>query len=119
MTGIADADCTGPDPDDSFLWNSKWIPSSPTGAGANLNAYFHKFAFQQQIDDLTNAGLTTVDPSRRRAIYFKLQNLLADEVPSIFLYWVPKLMVLPKDLHGFVASSFSGPLWNVATWRRG
>lgn len=119
MTGIAGADCTGPDPDDSFLWNSKWIPRSPSGAGANFNAYYHQFAFQKQIDALTNAGLTTVDPAKRRAIYVKEQVLLADEVPSIFLYWIPNLMVLPNDLQGFVPNSFSGPLWNVGTWRRG
>jgi ABC-type transport system substrate-binding protein len=63
--------------------------------------------------------VATIDPTRRRAIYFKIQALLADEVPVIFLYWIPRMVVVPNDLHGFVPNAFTSPLWNVATWRRG
>jgi peptide/nickel transport system substrate-binding protein len=49
MAGVTDVWGNGPDPDDSYLWNSKWIPSSPAGAGGNVNAYFYPFAFQRQI----------------------------------------------------------------------
>jgi peptide/nickel transport system substrate-binding protein len=117
----AETNPVGPlaDPDDSLFWNSKWIPPSASGPGQNWPAVFHPYAFQRRIDDLTNAGLATIDPVKRRAIYFKVQALLADEVPVIFLYWQPRAMLIPDDLRGFVANPFNSQSWNVTTWRRG
>jgi peptide/nickel transport system substrate-binding protein len=120
-TLVAITNGVGPlaDPDDSLFWNSKWIPTSPSGPGQNWPAFFYPYAFQKQIDDLTNAGLATIDPVKRRAIYFRVQALLADELPVIFLYWVPRAMVIPNDLRGFVPNPFYSQPWNVVTWRRG
>jgi peptide/nickel transport system substrate-binding protein len=117
MTGITNAGSNGADPDDSCAWNSKYIPASPTGSGCNADPYFYPFSFQKEIDALTNAGVATVDPAKRKAIYFKIQALLANEVPAIFLYWLPDEMLTPNSLKGFVPNPFSSPLWNVATWR--
>ncbi len=117
MTGITNSGSNGPDPDDSCQWNTKYIPASPTGFGCNVDPYFYPFSFHKQIDDLTNAGAATVDPAKRKAIYFKIQALLADEVPAIFLYWIPEEMLTPNSLKGFVPNPFSSPLWNVVTWR--
>ncbi len=121
MSGITANTGNRPDPDDSANWISAGVPKSPTDTTCcNTRAYFHPLDFQHQIDALYQAGNSTLDLTKRRAIYFKIQALLADEVPSIFLYWVPSEMVIPADLQGFTANSFAWPLlWNVATWRRG
>src|SRR5205823_12882975 len=69
MTGINYSWFNGDDPDDKFYWNSAEIPTCPTCAGGNDVGYFHKFSFQKQIDDLTNAGVATLDRGKRKAIY--------------------------------------------------
>jgi ABC-type transport system substrate-binding protein len=109
----------GPDPDDSIQWNSKYVPTSAYGPCCNWPAYFHLYAFQRQIDALTNAGVATIDPAKRRAIYFQIQAMLADQLPVLFLYWRSQEMLIPADLQGFTANPFASPLCNVGTWRRG
>ena len=118
MTGITYAWYNYNDPDDTLFWNSSQIPTSPTGGGQNVICYFNTFAFQRQIDDLTNAGVATVDTAKRRAIYFKIQALLADQVPVIFLDWQPSLIVVPTTLAGFRSNPFNNLFWNVTDWRR-
>ena len=122
MAGITANTGNGPDPDDSPNWISAGIPKSPTDTTCcNTRAYFHPLDFQAQIDALYRSGNSTIDPARRRAIYFKIQDVLADEVPSIFLYWVSSQAVIPANLQGYAVNIFSGwaLLWNMASWRRG
>ena len=121
MAGITSNALNSPDPDDSLSWISAGIPKSPTDTTCCSNhAYFYPLEFQAQIDNLYQAGNSAVDPAKRRAIYFKIQALLADEVPAIMLYWLPSVAVIPADLQGYAGNTFaSWPLWNIATWRRG
>jgi peptide/nickel transport system substrate-binding protein len=116
-TGITYGWTNTPDPDDRFYWNSAYIPASPTAAGGNDVAYFFRFSFQQQIDDLTDAGVLQTDPAKRRLIYDQIQRLLADEVPVIFLYWEDTITLVPATLQGFAPNPFSPLFWNVAQWR--
>lgn len=120
MAGVTAVNDNNPDPDDSLNWISAGIPRSPTDATCcNTFAYFHRFDFQAQIDALYQAGNSTLDAARRRAIYLKIQALLADRVPVIFLYWTPELMLMPADLKGFVGNPFYPVLNEVASWQRG
>jgi len=66
---------------------------------------------------LTNAGLSSPDPARRRPIYFQIQTLLADEVPWIFLRWLPYRLVAPSYISGIQPNGFNHLFWNVAVWR--
>jgi peptide/nickel transport system substrate-binding protein len=116
MTGIFYAWFNGNDPDDAQYWNSSQIPSSPTSAGNNSLGYFHQFSFQKQIDQLTNAGTATTDPAKRRAAYFQIQNLLATQVPVIFLFWLPGYRVVPTNLHGVAPNPFAHEFYNIAQW---
>jgi peptide/nickel transport system substrate-binding protein len=116
MTAIVEEFSPGDDPDDSYLWNSTAIPKK-AGGGGNVVAFFHPFTFQAQIDALTNAGLSTPDPARRRPIYFRIQSLLADEVPWIFVRWLPNQLFMPSNLVGVAPNGFSNLFWNVTTWR--
>ncbi|MDQ2828475.1 MAG: peptide ABC transporter substrate-binding protein [Chloroflexota bacterium] len=116
MTAINYAWFNGNDPDDAYYWNSAQIPSTPTGAGGNDVGYFYKFSFQKQIDDLTTAGIATVDRTKRKAIYARIERLLADQVPVIFLDWEPLLYVQPKGLQGFNPNAFSNLFYNIQDW---
>lgn len=40
-----------------------------------------------RIDELLDAGLSTVDPNERQAIYHEIQDILVEEVPMLFLQW--------------------------------
>ncbi len=116
MTGVNYSWFNGNDPDDKFYWNSSEIPSSPTGAGGNDVGYFYRFSFQKQIDDLTNAELTTVDRAKRAKIFAQIETILAEQVPVIFLDWQPLLYSAPKNLKGFDPNAFNYALYNLEQW---
>jgi peptide/nickel transport system substrate-binding protein len=118
MTGISTTTTNNDDPDDRFFWNSAEIPRCPTCAGGNWIAYFHPFSFQTQIDALTNAAVAALDRNKRKALYARIETLLAEQVPMIFLDWVPFLYVRPATLHGFTPNAFMyGLFWNIQQWR--
>ena len=106
----------GNDPDNVFYWNSSQIPKDPESTGGNVIAYFNKFSFQKEIDDLTNAGAAEVDVEKRKAIYWKIQELLHEEVPVIFLYWGKRIYAAPKNLTGFKPNTYNYLLWDAADW---
>ena len=119
MTGISYAWSNPNDPDDTQYWASSQIPKTPTSPGNNSLGYFYQFDFQQKIDALTAQGVATVDTAKRRQIYYQIQAILADEVPVLFLFWLPGFDVIPTDLQGFKPSPFAHTFWNVVDWRRG
>jgi peptide/nickel transport system substrate-binding protein len=117
MTGISYSWYNNNDPDDRLYWNSAQIPKTPTSPGGNVPAYFYPYGFQKQIDQLTNAGVTTLDRGKRRAIYYKIQDLLAEQVPVIFIYWSPLIYLQPSNLQGFDPNPFMyGLFWNAERW---
>ncbi len=106
----------GNDPDDMFYWHSSQIPKEPTGSGGNTVGYFNQFSFQKEIDDLTAAAAQEVDVAKRKALHFKIQELLQKEVPVIFLYWAKNIAVAPKNLANFKPNPFNYIMWNVKDW---
>jgi peptide/nickel transport system substrate-binding protein len=120
MNGLAYTNTNGPDPDDSIQWIATALPKSPTDTTCcNTLGYFHLFSFQSQLDALYRAGNGTVDSVKRRAIYFQIQEMLANQVPIIFLYWGRNEYVVPTNLKGFEANPFNSPLSAMGYWRRG
>jgi len=116
MTAIVVQVSNGNDPDDSYYWNSASIPKQRGGFG-NVVAFFHPFAFQTRIDALTNAGLSAPDPASRRLIYAQIQSLVANEVPWIFVRWLPYRLLAPSGISGIQPNGFNNLFWNVAAWR--
>ncbi len=116
-TGISYTWFNGNDPDDSFYWSSSQIPNSPTGSGGNDCAYFHTFAFQKEIDDLTAAGVATLNRVKRKSIYARIERLLAEQTPDIFIDWQPVLAVASDNLKGFDPNAFNYLFYNVQRWR--
>jgi peptide/nickel transport system substrate-binding protein len=104
------------DPDDAFYWHSEQIPSTPTGTGGNLPAYFFKYNFQDKIDDLTSRAATETNQEARAALYKEIQQLLHDEVPCIFVYWANQFPVVANNVGGVWPSAFNRLLWNANEW---
>jgi peptide/nickel transport system substrate-binding protein len=104
------------DPDDMFYWHSSQIPTSPTGSGGNVPAYFFHYNFQDQIDKLTSEAAAEPDQEKRKQLYWQIQELLHEEVPVIFIYWQKTFDAVAKNVGGFWPSAFTNLLWNVQDW---
>jgi len=55
------------------------------------------------MDRLLEAGMTTVDPDARKKIYGQVQQLAAEELPYVSLWWVDNVAVMNRRLVGFDA----------------
>jgi peptide/nickel transport system substrate-binding protein len=55
------------------------------------------------MDRLVEAGMSTVDPDARKKIYAQVQQLAAEELPYVSLWWVDNVAVMNRRLVGFNA----------------
>jgi peptide/nickel transport system substrate-binding protein len=55
------------------------------------------------MDRLVEAGMSTVDLDARKKIYSQVQQLAADELPYVSLWWVDNVAVMNRRLEGFDA----------------
>ena len=116
MTGCLFTWTNANDPDDLYYWHSSQIPTSPTGSGGNLPAFFYPYAFQEEIDALTSEAASTLDFAVRQSLYGDIQALLLEEVPVIFLYWEEAFPAARDNVGGFWPSAWTPLLWNAAEW---
>ena len=56
-----------------------------------------------EMDRLVEAGMSTVDPKWRKKIYGQVQQLAAEELPYVSLWWVDNVAVMNRRLVGFDA----------------
>lgn len=72
--------------------------------------------WEAKIDQLLNEQLITTDPAKRKALYDRLQHIVADQLPFIFLV-SPNVLVGAHQEVGNFAPSILGHanLWNVDT----
>jgi peptide/nickel transport system substrate-binding protein len=101
----------GTDPDSFDLFHSSQArtPSNPTLFN------FTGFA-APEMDDLLVEGRSTYDFNRRKEIYVRVQQIIADQLPFYFL-WSEKFgVVAGPTLHGDI--DFGSPMymWNVEQW---
>ena len=68
----------GVDPDDATLWDCDQIP--PQG-------YNMSYLCDPRIDAQEHIALASYDRTTRKAAYWRIQQLLAEDVPVDFLYW--------------------------------
>lgn len=93
-----------------YVFHSSSIPPE----GANRGRYINP-----ALDELIDAGRFTMDAERRRSIYGKIQEMVADDLPYISLWYNHNVAVMKKNLEGYVlypAGDFRG-LKDVR-WRR-
>ena len=79
----------GIDPDARSIWHSSEYPK-----GLNFIAYKNP-----EVDRLIDLGRTTMDRAKRKAIYAKMNKLISEDQPYIFL-WYPKSVVAVRDRVG-------------------
>ncbi len=90
----------GPDPDPYPLWHS-----SQKKGGQNFSGYS-----SPKVDALLEEARLTPDLSLRRDLYFRFQELFAEEVPALILYYPLYLFGARKELKGVQ----SGPMFSSA-----
>ncbi len=91
------------------LWGLSWIgfkdpdifryafgSDSLPPEGAN-RGWFHNEA----LDRLLQEGRTTTDSEQRRLIYHQVENIVAEQLPYIFLWHEENFVVHHKDVKGF------------------
>jgi peptide/nickel transport system substrate-binding protein len=97
-----------PDPDQYDIWHS-----SKTGP-KELN--FVGFS-NPEVDRLLEEGRSTFDIEMRKKAYFRIQEILAEEQPYVFLYVPDALPVVQNRFHGIHAApagiSYNFPKWYV------
>ncbi len=81
------------DPNHYYLvFDSRMTPPIGLNRGRYNNA---------AMDLLVEEGMRTIDPIRRRAIYAKVQQLAAEDLPYVSLWWLNNVTVLNREVAGF------------------
>jgi peptide/nickel transport system substrate-binding protein len=94
------------DPDQYDIWHSGSI-----GPGKlNLNAYQNP-----EVDRLLTEGRRIFDPAQRKAIYDRVQEILAEEVPYTFLYVPDALPMVHARFQG-IDPAPAGIGYNFIKW---
>ncbi|MBV8364340.1 MAG: peptide ABC transporter substrate-binding protein [Candidatus Eremiobacteraeota bacterium] len=96
----------GVDPDDS----SQFICSMVPPGGYNYTRYC-----KPEMDAAQQNALTHFDQPARQAAYYKIESLLADDVPQIFFWWVHAAQPINTDLKGFDPNPAT-ETWNAYQW---
>jgi len=73
-----------------YLWH--------TGEAANDWNYSN-----DRVDYLLEQGMITLDQGTRKQIYDEVQEILAEQVPNVFLYHRMRRTIYNNDFHGFVS----------------
>ncbi|HEY9715039.1 MAG TPA: ABC transporter substrate-binding protein [Chroococcales cyanobacterium] len=103
---------SGPDPECSLVW----------GSGGALN--YSRFNLPE-MDRLIALGKAETDRQARKKIYGKIQSILADELPWVFLVQPELLIAHQSDItnvkqahQSMTGLPWDNPLFNAAQWRR-
>jgi peptide/nickel transport system substrate-binding protein len=82
---------------------------TPANGGSNRGDYSNP-----RMDQLVEAGDSTLDPVTRRSIYGKVQQLAAEDLPYVSLWWDDTVAVMDYRLVGFEPYP-NGSLISLAT----
>ena len=66
------------------------------------------------MDRLVEAGDSTLDEAARKNIYSRVQQLAADDLPYVSLWWQDNVVVMNRAVEGFEPSP-NGGLRSLAT----
>jgi len=93
------------DPDQKTMWHT-----DSYGGGFNMNKYSNP-----ELDEILDAALQTVDQEERKAYYYEMQSILAEEVPAPILYFRNGTGCWNKRLHEFEYNDIDYR-WNAYDW---
>jgi peptide/nickel transport system substrate-binding protein len=96
------------------ILHSDEIPSSSNGFSGENFVGFH----DPKVDALLDRIETTIEPDGRKALWFELQRIYAEELPAIPLFFRADAFILPKWLKGVVPTGHQEPTtaW-IENWR--
>jgi peptide/nickel transport system substrate-binding protein len=100
-----------PDPDVANRYLCRDIASEQNPAGAQWYRYCNP-----EIDALMLQQAQELDLERRKAILFRIQEILQDEAYWIYLYNAPLIYTAPATLQGFKLQAFGNFYWSAHQW---
>ncbi|MCE5287506.1 MAG: peptide ABC transporter substrate-binding protein [Pelosinus sp.] len=102
---------SGIEPDNASFWNSKSIPGHGKD-GQNYPGWRNP-----EVDKLTLQGASTVDIEARKACYFRIQELIAQECPIIPLYFRADIDAVKDNVVNYKPNPTpAGSFWNAWQW---
>lgn len=90
------------DPDLYTVWHSE----------SELNFVGYR---NQEVDRLLEEGRHTFDQEKRKACYFRIQEILAEDQPYVFLYVPYSLPIVSARFKG-IKSAPAGIMYNIKDW---
>ncbi len=97
---------SGVDPDDSTQWMSSAIPPAGNNAARYVSA---------AMDAAQKQALSTYDQTKRKAAYAKIEKLLVDDVPAVFIYYRKERYAYAPSLQNFHPNGVD-EAWNAQDW---
>ncbi|MDZ8184008.1 MAG: ABC transporter substrate-binding protein [Nostoc sp. ChiSLP02] len=73
--------------------------------------------WEQEIDNLFNAGVQELNEEKRRAIYGRFQQIVAEQLPVFFLVNPISFYAVRNRLDPIKYSSLASVLWNIDEWQ--
>ena len=93
----------GVDPSQRDMWHSE--------GGFNLNKYNNP-----EMNKVLDDALATLDQSKRKDLYFRMQQIVSEDVPSMILYFPQSVVGVSKRLNGYTPAPGNIPWNNLQDW---
>lgn len=97
-----------PDPDNSGLWNGKYIP--PHGGNT-------VWMNDPIVNRASEQALLTYDHAARKRFYQQEEERIHELVPSIFFYWENEYTAVNNDMKNLRPAAFVQDTWNAWDWQ--
>jgi peptide/nickel transport system substrate-binding protein len=72
----------------------------------------------EEFDRLYEQSATEIDPSKRRELIIRMNDLLVEDVAMVPLVERPLSAAISTMLEGFAPTAWDADVWNLADWRR-
>ena len=93
----------------SMFYSADAIPPN----GLNEDFYINK-----EATDVINAAEQEIDPAKAKPLFWKAQEILAQDVPTIPIYYMVSATATSSTLAGLTGNpSNAGDGWNIDQWR--
>lgn len=98
----------GVDPDDSVNF---MCDQTPAQGGQNQYLFC-----DHRLDAAERVALTQYDRPKRKVAYDEIQSILAEQLPTIFIWYVARQDVANVDLKGYKPAHAVTTFWNTWEW---
>jgi peptide/nickel transport system substrate-binding protein len=100
----------GQDPDDHSEFACDQIPRPSHPDGVNYTRYCSK-----AMDAAQTRALASYDQAARKPAYVKIQQLLAEDLPVVYLWFPRQLQPINPNFKGFAPNPIE-EAWNAYEW---